>query len=440
MSIRKGRTRQRVQPLASSGQLLVGSFYKKNLQGLWDLDPPQQVALPQFDWVSFERVGDENHGRPPYHIGGPFKKIRVVACEPPEGAVFQEGVWVTKDGSRKYVGGFRAPTQHFGTMPGFCTPADPEAVKDRSFPDLTDIAARVWNKAKPKIQKANAFGAIAEAGDIPRTLQKTGRRLKEIYEAMGGNKKSPIMSPKKVADDFLNGQFGWIPFLNDVADFYQTYRDQDDYIRKLTRDNGQSRRRRAVIGPNRTKSLISTGSGQLFSTILFDRITFFDGNVQANWSLEEELEQTTWGVGKFRYYREEFDAGKPGYHSKMAEMRRLQSLYGARISPSNVYNIIPWSWAIDWFTNARQYIDRASDWLMDGIAAEYFYIMHHEKRTRVLKNTYPFHKGRVTLEARRTVETKQRVEATSPYGISLSWDQLTPRQLAIAGALGITRM
>lgn len=381
MSIRKGRTRQRVQPLASSGLLLVGTMYRKNLQGLWDPDPPYWTALPQYNWVSFERVGDENHGRPPYRLGGPFKKVRIVACEPSEGAVMNDFVLLSKNGSRKYSGGFRAPTQHFGTMVGFCTPADPEAVKERSFPDLSDISTRVWNKAKPKIQQANAFGALAEAGDIPRTLKKSAKRLKEIYEAMGGNKKSPVMAPKKVADDFLNGQFGWIPFLSDLNDFYRTYRDQDDYIERLVRDNGRSRKRRVVIGPTNSKSLVNSGVGQLFTPLTFAASDWFAPGEVATWTLEEELEQKTWGVGRFRYYREEFDAGKPGFGSAMNRARQLQQLYGLRISPSNLYNIVPWSWAVDWFTNARQYIDRASDWMIDGIAAEYFYIMHHEKRT-----------------------------------------------------------
>jgi hypothetical protein len=114
-------------------------------------------------------------------------------------------------------------------------------------------------------------------------------------------------------------------------------------------------------------------------------------------------------------------------------------LYGVRITPTNLYNAVPWSWLVDWFSNARDYVDRASDWLIDSMAAEYFYVMHQQKRVWTYTNVLPFPSGTLSLSASRTVETKVRIEGSSPYGVDVSWDNLTPRQLAILTSLAISR-
>lgn len=119
---------------------------------------------------------------------------------------------------------------------------------------------------------------------------------------------------------------------------------------------------------------------------------------------------------------------------------RYMTLYGLRVNPSNIYKAIPWSWALDWISNAGDYVDQLTDIWSDSIAAEYFYVMHHLRVTRTLTITLPFVSGGVTFVFHRYYDCKQRLEASGPYGFSLSWDNLSPRQLAIAGALGISRM
>jgi hypothetical protein len=113
-------------------------------------------------------------------------------------------------------------------------------------------------------------------------------------------------------------------------------------------------------------------------------------------------------------------------------------LFGLRVNPSNLYNAIPWTWAADWVTNTGDYVQRISDIVSDGLMAEYFYAMCSEDRVRTFTSVYPLHTRSVTCETTIRMSSKQRVEASSPLGFSSSWSNLTPRQIAIAGALGIT--
>jgi len=110
------------------------------------------------------------------------------------------------------------------------------------------------------------------------------------------------------------------------------------------------------------------------------------------------------------------------------------------LSPSNIYKAVPWTWLIDWFTDFGSVVDRLQDIGLDGIASKYLYLMRHDFREVVLKQTLPFKNGgAVTLEFNRVTDVKIRRESDSPYGFGLSWGSLSPKQLAILVALGVSR-
>jgi hypothetical protein len=113
---------------------------------------------------------------------------------------------------------------------------------------------------------------------------------------------------------------------------------------------------------------------------------------------------------------------------------------GLRVSPSNIYKAIPWTWCIDWMTHFGDNITAIDDMLLDQIAYKYLYLMHHHLETTTLKQYLPLKTGgNITLEWTRVNECKQRAVGLSPYGFDLSWSNLTPRQLAILAAIGLTR-
>jgi hypothetical protein len=88
-------------------------------------------------------------------------------------------------------------------------------------------------------------------------------------------------------------------------------------------------------------------------------------------------------------------------------------------------------------------VSNLSDWATDGLVMRYGYIMEHrfmeityslDRPTR-LKPAGSYLASPVTF----VYETKRR-EKASPFGFGLSWNGMSPRQLAIAAALGITRV
>lgn len=130
----------------------------------------------------------------------------------------------------------------------------------------------------------------------------------------------------------------------------------------------------------------------------------------------------------------------------------MAKLLGAEPDLNTIWQLAPWSWAVDWFSNASQFVTNLQNYLNFGSILRYGYVMETTTVTdtfyagaktgivlnpddwRVL-NTPPY--PAITPVTLRTT-VKKRVKA-NPFGFGISWEGLSPIQLAIAAALGITR-
>jgi hypothetical protein len=119
---------------------------------------------------------------------------------------------------------------------------------------------------------------------------------------------------------------------------------------------------------------------------------------------------------------------------------RAKKLLGIIPTPSTLWNLAPWSWATDWFLNTGDVISNLTDWATDGLVMRYGYMMEHT----IVRDTYTLTKPGLSSPGVRVqpltlvTETKMRRKA-NPFGFGLTWSGLSPRQTAIAVALGLTR-
>jgi hypothetical protein len=156
--------------------------------------------------------------------------------------------------------------------------------------------------------------------------------------------------------------------------------------------------------------------------------------------LDREIEAHT--VGRFRYYVPEFDLSNPEALGVLGSIRRQLAIHGARLTPLNIYRSTKWTWLLDWVSNSGRMISAIQDQTLDNMAATYLFLCHHEKKTYRFRQFLPFNArsgGPIVLEWSRSFEVKQRKEADAPFGFGLSWDELTPKQLSLLAAIGITR-
>lgn len=247
-----------------------------------------------------------------------------------------------------------------------------------------------------------------------------------------------VLNARSAGEEYLNSEFGWKPMVSDVEDIVQTVTHARDALKQYERGSGRMTRRRYEFPIEVTSSESSPSHA---TEILSNRGVddFFDKTKPTG--ITSKITKTwrrTWFSGAFTYHM------PSGYRSRNALMKygsKADALLGTALTPDTLWNAMPWSWAIDWFSNAGDVISNLSDWATDGLVLKYGYIMEHTIITDLYYKKTPdtFQtSGVFPSPVVAYVETKRR-EVATPFGFEVSWGGLSLRQLSIASALGLTR-
>jgi hypothetical protein len=241
---------------------------------------------------------------------------------------------------------------------------------------------------------------------------------------------------RKLGKEYLNIEFGWKPLVSEIRSFAEVIRRANSVIKQMERDNGKLIRRRYSFPVESSISTTSIGDHQarvrLMNFMLRNTVP------QGEQFLTRETVRQTWFSGAFIYHL------PPEYfRSRLAELAtRADWLLGTTLTPETLWNLAPWSWAVDWFSNTGDTISNIEDHMRYSLVMPYGYLM----RKTITTDTYhfadpppPYAKGAAGWTPLTLVtETKIRKRA-HPYGFGVKWEDLDPRQLAILAAIGITR-
>lgn len=448
MPTKFARTRRRIKPYSKRGQFLpLGQFYWRpgGINGPWVIASDVMTRIQETPFLHAKITADEVHSGPPYMEGGPFLSLSY-DCELPKSGLAGYGTYIRNDNLQKYVGGFCSPGRYSFGLTGSPDEFDlegqsPDLLTETStnIPTMSGWGSKAWSSTKPKLEKASGFVFGSEIRDLPRMLKTTSRGFHDLWKSMGGKSDTRIMQPKKLANHFLNHQFGWVPFVSDLRKFNHVIQNSQKMISDISSRNNLWTRKRSTLKTEYSDGIkIRHWQNQIICHGFAFSPGYFSSQPFAEMFESKTLIITA--VGSFKYYRPEFDSGLIDYQSSWNSAMRHLTIAGFRVNPSNLYAATPWTWAIDWISNVGDHVDHLSDIWADSIANKYLYVMQHKKTVRKIIQTLPFVSGTVPLTFSRIIESKQRQEGSSPYGFSLSLSDLTPRQLAIAGALGISRL
>jgi len=247
----------------------------------------------------------------------------------------------------------------------------------------------------------------------------------------------------RAGDEFLNTVFGWLPLVSDVTNLRDAVVHAETVLKQFERDSGRTVRRTynfpldksatddSVIATN--TSLRRAAADSDFESSLVPPDGY--GTVVKR----SETVRRQWFSGAFTYHLpSDFDSRK----GMVDSAANADKLFGVSLTPEVLWELTPWSWAVDWVTNAGDVLHNLSQWQQFGLVLRYGYMMEHS----IKKDTYTFFGksglfGRPDLSAPPLVlitETKKRVPA-GPFGFGLTWDGLSPLQISILSAVGITR-
>jgi hypothetical protein len=262
-------------------------------------------------------------------------------------------------------------------------------------------------------------------------FMQTALGFRNLWRAMGGSKTG--FGPKSVADHWVNTQFGWSPFINDLRKFWYTTQNLDKRIAQLQRDNGQWKKCGGVVKSEEEEQVVAssatvTGHNPILLSYFY-RLSGITGSYEA----VRKDSFNVWFSGRFRYWIPNIMKTDPNWRWNAAV-----HLFGLKPSPSVLWEIIPWSWLIDWCSNVGDVIDNLSARALDNLAAKYAYVMGTKKQEVTLTSVADFYNGPQTETWSGTFTRKLRQEA-SPFGFDLSSDMFSARQWSILAALGISR-
>jgi len=248
-----------------------------------------------------------------------------------------------------------------------------------------------------------------------------------------------LRSARKAGGEYLNIEFGWKPLLNDIQSALKLALDQEAALRRLKKENGHWVKRGGTISHTTNTSEVVTGTDTGYP-IFTSGHYWFGGTKPGTFRSYLEQRERRWFEASFRYWIP--DLGTPS-----GDRKALRALYGLNVTPGLLWELTPWSWLIDWFSNIGDVIDNVSLNAADNLVARWAYNMTHVEHVRYVNTTInikqfgpggSLYREDVSCSVQRRRVVKLRSVA-NPFGFGLDYSSLSGRQLMILAALGLSR-
>lgn len=287
---------------------------------------------------------------------------------------------------------------------------------------------------------AKAIAACAPGNPVTSLATAIGELYKDGLPHLIGSTlwESQANLAKRAGEEYLNYQFGWAPLISDIKSFGNGVVNSDSLLTQYEKDAGKVVRRRYNFPQQRTTDESVVGSGK-HPWAPTGYAGAFIANPGVNLVRRRETVRNQWFSGAFTYYL------PSGYDSRkeiVSLAGKARQLFGNPLDPEVLWNLAPWSWAADWFFNTGDVISNLTRFGTNGLVMRYGYMMEHTIVTDIytlegncgITSTSPIHVLPLVLRT----ETKKRRKA-NPFGFGLTFSGLSPLQVSILAALGITR-
>lgn len=192
-------------------------------------------------------------------------------------------------------------------------------------------------------------------------------------------------SAVKPGGEYLNVVFGWRPFLQDLVSAWQLSLVLEEELRKLVRENGKGIHRRTTLKDDTTNADLSTVSPYPWP---WEPYSFIGGPGAGGPSgygvggstvhrYVKRVKERVWFSGRYRYWIPDVQSIADRSWHAFASV----ALYGLLPTPSLVWELLPFSWLLDWFVNFGDVISNVSTNAVENLVLEYGFIMRHRTET-----------------------------------------------------------
>jgi len=278
---------------------------------------------------------------------------------------------------------------------------NPSHLPVSGFDTDANLALQLIVKTNPNKYAMNGPVSFLELRDLPRMVKKQGDSI--IENAAGG---------------YLSWQFGWKPLISDLRKLLDFNKLVDKKVGELTRlYGGQGLHRKRSFG---TKSVSEDSA--------FNIISYYGADGYLSYKRRTWVEK--WGSVRYK------PTALPP--KDKAELRRqaIKIVYGLELSPANLWEALPWSWLVDWFTNVGDYLSTYNNVVPVAHSTPCIMTRTTTKATFARADTLSQVSGG---NGSWTYQTKIR-SVVSPASLTASLPFLTDRQLSILGSLAVLRL
>jgi len=375
-----------------------------------------------------QTTGSEGHSRNQngtYNGGGPFYTSRLQRDYPMQHFARQSGT----NNVFQFVADLGTP------MPSSSLPSginyNPKGFRSDDTSNLDTDGATAISLCAPTNPNAELGTALAELHreglpSLPGVH--TWKRRTEILRAAGS--------------EFLNAEFGWFPLVNDVLRVGNSVRNSRDILKQYRRDSGRNVRRGFEFPIEESTSTRDIANE-------YPATSYFGGDgwgslpVAQGWVAPLDMTQSI-KVSTRKWFKGAFTYCVPDRSDSWSNVARTgdeaDKLFGISLTPDVLWELTPWSWAVDWFSNTGDVIHNVTNFVNQGLVMRYGYMME-EHSMNITNSGSPVAGSPLGAcdppPSHYNLVSKVRRSA-NPFGFGVTLGGLSATQIAIAAALGIS--
>jgi hypothetical protein len=236
---------------------------------------------------------------------------------------------------------------------GFMSKASIDALQTSEKSELETImqdkVLQLVSRAVPMSRRYTAFRNVVELKDLPRSILSLKRAVENFHKSLGLFGPSELrkvkdyinrQSTKDIPGEYVSYHFGWKQIVRDVLDLLDKPVRAAREVNRLMRRSGQPTTFRSF------SKVAGKTTGSPGFDYPFRKPSQFSDTTETVHRRQHELRcviNATFDFPKINVPRFKEDL----FFHKV----------GVNPMPTDIYNLVPWSWLVDWFTGLGNYVE-----------------------------------------------------------------------------------
>lgn len=277
---------------------------------------------------------------------------------------------------------------------------------------IVSLTTKILSRSNPSRAQMSIPNFVYELKDLPGMIH-------DVMALKQGITKGLKQPHKFAANHYLAATFGWDPLIRDIRKMFDFKNDVDRRVNELERLYAKGGLKRRI------SNLDDCGAeaGDVNQVITSN----FAGTTRGNRGAVTR--RKTWGTVRW------LPTTLPSYVTDESKRKLANRLvFGLNAQPAHIWNALPWSWLIDWFSNTGDFINSFS--CVVPAVSSHVCIM---RETATKKYSHRTDSVQGLTGGYGTYELRTRERFLGVLSISAEFPFLTGKQLSILGALAIQR-